>query len=216
MPDELAPGCVGANSSEAVFAFTAPSSGQFIFDTIGSGYDTVLTVLDASACFELGCNDDFNGFTSRVVTNLSFGQMVFVVVDGFSDGDFVLNVNGGAVTPNCPTVNLGSTLPVTQSGSTVGQVNHFSPTCTPGSAPDVTYQFTAPVTKTYTMDTFGSTYDTVLHVLGGVCTGSTLACNDDSFGLQSQLSVPLTAGQVVTIVVDGFGSGSGSYVLHVN
>ena len=61
----------------------------------------------------------------------------------------------------------------------------------------------------------GSTYDTTLYVLGASCTGLQLACNDDSFGLQSELFIALTAGQTVTIVVDGFGDQSGSYTLNI-
>ena len=34
-------------------------------------------------------------------------------------------------------------------------------------------------------------------------------------GLQEQVTLPMTAGQTVTIVVDGWGSHAGSYTLHI-
>jgi hypothetical protein len=42
-----------------------------------------------------------------------------------------------------------------------------------------------------------SSYDTVLYVLDGTCGGAPLACNDDAWGVQSQVTVSLTAGQTI-------------------
>ena len=42
-----------------------------------------------------------------------------------------------------------------------------------------------------------------------------LACNDDHFGLQSQLAVELEADQEVRIVVAGFRGRNGSYRLNI-
>jgi hypothetical protein len=79
----------------------------------------------------------------------------------------------------------------------------------------VTYEFTAPADGTYTFDTVGSLYDTVLYVLDG-CEGAELDCDDDSaVGTQSEVVLTLTAGQTVIVVVDGFSSNSGDYVLNV-
>ena len=93
--------------------------------------------------------------------------------------------------------------------------NDFTPSCASSFAPDVAYRFTAPATAVYTFDTFTSSYDTMLQVLDR-CGGVELACNDDTLTLQSQLSVPLTAGQSVIVVVDGFADSNGAYTLHVN
>jgi hypothetical protein len=81
---------------------------------------------------------------------------------------------------------------------------------------DRAYLFTAPIAGTYVFDTFGSNFDTVLHVHDGGCGGPSLGCNDDTMGLQSQLSVPLTANQTVLVVVDGFGNSQGNFTLHIN
>jgi hypothetical protein len=92
---------------------------------------------------------------------------------------------------------------------------------TPTNSNTVWYEFTAPAAGTMTVNTFGSSYDTVLAVwAGGIASCPTpavsLGCNDDSGGLQSQLVIPLTSGQVVLIEVADFGGpGGGSLILNL-
>ncbi len=82
----------------------------------------------------------------------------------------------------------------------------------------MTYSFTAPASGMYTFDTFGTQFDTILHVHSGSCGGAEIACNDDSsMGTDSEVSVQLAAGQTVVIMVDGYGSSSeGPFTLHVH
>jgi hypothetical protein len=116
--------------------------------------------------------------------------------------------------------NLGSVIanPVA-TGGTAGATNDNRPTCSPSStAPDMTYFWTAPATGTYTFSTLTSrpTFDTVLEVRDPV-TGISLGCNDDSGGtLQSTVAVNMTSGQVISVIIDGFGSASGAYVLSIS
>ena len=135
-----------------------------------------------------------------------------------------VDINGGAVSSdvfsmeNYAHVDIIIQLGVTGAASTVTveECDDFTPTtCAFSTAADVAYQFVAPATRTYIIDTVGSTYDTVLYVLDG-CGGRELACNDDTFGLQSQVRVSATAGQVLIIVVDGFSTAQGSFVLNIN
>ncbi len=218
--DLLIPSCGFADSSpEVLHAFTAPATGTYVFSTAGSSFDTVLSLINADSCGEVACDDDGGpGNTSSITRTLAQGQTVYVMVDGAlgQSGAYTLSISLGA-TATCPTLVLPSTVPQVVSGSTVGGANQFTPGCVTSQSPEQTLQFTAPTTKTYTLDTFGSNYDTTLYVLGGTCSGSQLACDDDIPGsVQSQLSVALTAGQTVTIVVDGFGQMSaGSYQLHI-
>ena len=79
---------------------------------------------------------------------------------------------------------------------------------------DATYQFTAPFAGTFVFDTFGTGYDTILAVLDS-CGGAELACNDDTMTLQSQVMVPLAAGQSVIIVMDGYGGAIGPFILNI-
>jgi hypothetical protein len=121
--------------------------------------------------------------------------------------------------PACPDGDLGSRLGLRVAmGTTVGAPNTFTPSCRAfGTAGDRAFTWTAPVAGEYIFDTIGSAYDTVL-TLRTSCTGPELPgmCNDDIPGSQaSRLRTPLRAGTRILIVVDGFGSSTGSFVLNV-
>lgn len=116
----------------------------------------------------------------------------------------------------CADIDLGSTVPLQTSGNTTNQVNDTTPSCIGfGTAPDVALQWTPPADGTYTIDTFGSSYDTSLYVYDQ-CGGAQIACNDDSGGLQSQVQVTVTGGIPLIVVVDGYSAGSGAFVLNIN
>jgi len=90
-------GCGGA-AGERLLAWTAPADGQYSFDTAGTGFDTVLYVLDGCGGDEIACNDDdpAGGVVSSKIENLDLlaGETVVIVVDGNpgENGDFVLNI----------------------------------------------------------------------------------------------------------------------------
>jgi len=86
----------GAVGPDTCFTFTAPAADNYIFDTVGSTYDTVLYVVDFLTGTSLGCNDDFTGTQSQVTIPLALGQQVNVVVDAYSatpTGTYVLNIS---------------------------------------------------------------------------------------------------------------------------
>src|SRR5712691_3430929 len=81
----------------------------------------------------------------------------------------------------CPGTNLGSTLPVSVGGSTAGAANLVGgASCGGGgtNAPDASFLYTAPATGSYTIDTSGSSFDTILYARSSTCTGTELGCND--------------------------------------
>lgn len=84
-----------------------------------------------------------------------------------------------------------------------------------GAGPESFHELTAPQTGTYAFFTQDSSFDPVLYVRRDTCHGAEIACNDDGDeGVESRLTVHLTAGDRVTLVVDGYSSGaSGSYRL---
>ena len=95
-----------------------------------------------------------------------------------------------------------------------------------GAAPDVTYRWTAPRTSTYTFSLCGSGYDTELSLWQYTCPPtfpSDYICgNDDASpscaegSLFSRVNcVPLTEGQEILIVVDGFNNHAGPYNLSI-
>jgi hypothetical protein len=115
----------------------------------------------------------------------------------------------------CPATLIGG-VPYTDGGTTVGRANNFV-ACLANTAPDVIYSFTPTTTAAYAISLCGSGYDTALELrTGGACPGTTnVACNDDACGIQSHLVATLTAGTTYFIIVDGFASESGAYILSV-
>jgi len=83
----------------------------------------------------------------------------------------------------------------------------------------VWYRFTPVANGDLELSTDGdfTAWDTKLHVFSGFC--GNLICegsNDDFFGLQSYVSIPVTAGITYFVRVSGYDYASGSYRLEVN
>ncbi|MBL4688611.1 MAG: hypothetical protein JKY37_28750 [Nannocystaceae bacterium] len=93
--NDLLVDCVKFDSVEREFAWTAPVTGTYQIDTLGSSYDTALMVL-AEDCFgtQLACNDDFGELQSAVLVDVAEGETIVVVVDGYGggNGEYVLNI----------------------------------------------------------------------------------------------------------------------------
>jgi hypothetical protein len=108
--------------------------------------------------------------------------------------------------------------PVT-TGSTSTLTNDFTPSCSPSStARDKVYLLRFPgLLDSLTIDTNGSTYDTMLMLKQGECSTADLACDDDGgVGTQSLISRTGVAPGQYVIVVDGYNTSSGNYILNVS
>jgi hypothetical protein len=88
------------DGEDYTIAWTAPSTGDWQFSTVGSDFDTLLTIQRGLLCEESVCDDDtlLNTGNSRqavVVDNIASNETVYVTVHGFSNncGDFVLHIN---------------------------------------------------------------------------------------------------------------------------
>lgn len=114
--------------------------------------------------------------------------------------------------------SIGSATGLVSQGNTAALSDNWFGSCGGNNAPDASLVWTAPATGLWTFDTFGSDIDTVVYVLDGACTGPELACNQDASGTpQSAVSVSLTEGQVVTVIVDARKNTPGGPIeLHVN
>ena len=115
----------------------------------------------------------------------------------------------------CVPTELPSTLPISVSGTTVGEPDTFSSSCGPGVAPDAYFTFTAPAAGTYTVDTVGSSFDSVLELRDGSCRGEKISCHNGP-GNEASRTVSLDAGQTIIIIVDGRYSSQGQFVLNVH
>ncbi len=207
-----------SGSGEFTFAWTPPHTGSFRFDTTGSTFDTILSLVDGycDPYGHIACNDDGpTGTTSSIVSYLDAGQGITVVVGGFggAEGEFTLTIS--QANTDCPdaTLSLGSGLPGRTDLGTAD--DSFMPSCgapTPGS-PDFSAVFVAPWTGSFSFDTLGSNFDTVLEALDGACEGNRLGCSDDSELGDSRIVLTLTENQLITLIVDGFAGDQGSFTL---
>jgi hypothetical protein len=143
---------------------------------------------------------------------------------------------------SCAPVALASTVPQTETEPIAGHVDALETSCTSDHGPDATFTFTAPADgryifdascssltgatlevldggtctapadATYHVDTSSSLMSAMLHAHDGSCAGPELAC-DRRF--VSEVSLPLTAGQAVILVVDGNAGEYGPFQLNI-
>ena len=83
---------------------------------------------------------------------------------------------------------------------------------------DLFWVFTVPAAGDYTFDTFGSSFDTKISVHSGSgCAASCIGYNDDTGGLQSEVSAPgLQVGDQILVQVGGDGTSFGGGTLNVS
>lgn len=92
----------GSGGSSVFYKWTAPTNGTFVFDTIGTGFDTVLSVSTGSSVSgqtTIARDDDSGGnLTSKVTIAGNAGQTYRIAVNGYSGqmGTFRLNVSGSS------------------------------------------------------------------------------------------------------------------------
>ncbi len=107
---------------------------------------------------------------------------------------------------------------LTTMGTTVGQGNDRNDSCTGSSSPDYVLQYVTPTDGQITIDTIGSSFDTVLHVYDGCDPAALLACADGVPGgsiVPSQVSFVVDEGTPLIIFVDGWFGSSGSFTLNL-
>src|SRR5436305_953812 len=110
----------------------------------------------------------------------------------------------------------------TLTGATSG-ASALSGTCGNATGPEKVFRWTPTASGTATIQTCGSgtNFDSVVYMRSGTCTGAEIACNDDGcanstgLGRASNITPAVTAGHTYYIVVDGYGSGQGTFSLTV-
>ncbi len=111
-------------STTVWFRYTPTTAQQVRISTLGSNYDTVLSVFNANTLGVMGCDDDFSGFTSQVIVNLGAGIPYLIGIGswgttGIASGTLVLNatVNGTATNTPTPTATATSTATATRTST---------------------------------------------------------------------------------------------------
>ncbi|MDP2307585.1 MAG: hypothetical protein Q8P18_16300 [Pseudomonadota bacterium] len=237
--------CAFAESDDVAWLWTAPSEGLYTFDTLGSTFDTVLSV-EQGDCSDtlIECDDDTHGLLSELTVYVLEGEELVIQVDGYTAGAYTLNIWAGAeeacddgaddegdgnidcldsdcaVDAVCDTeladYDLGSTTGYAiATGSTSGGGDDLTPSCGVSYAEDIAYAWVAPYAGTWTFDLSASSMSD--SVLGlYAADGSSLGCDDDSgTGYLSLETVSLDAGQLVIIGIDGYADETGDYSLAI-
>jgi hypothetical protein len=93
----------------------------------------------------------------------------------------------------------------------------MDPDCWGGWGPDAVFVFALEDPSEVVIDTFGSSFDTVLYVRADHCTaGPQAECNDDMIGQQSEIIMPHLDPGMYFIFLDGFSEWSeGEYILNI-
>ncbi|HYF14293.1 MAG TPA: S8 family serine peptidase [Phycisphaerales bacterium] len=241
-----------AGESYSVFyTYTAPSTGLLSVNTNGSDYDTVLSLYGSCGFFlfpsgaylapsVVACDDDGGaGLQSQLVNiPMYIGQTYKIKVSDYGTapgggGDLDFNLSFAAAPPSNDTCPNAIDIPSAFGfyGNIQGTDTATTATCEGGTTCGATsnsnsvwYDFTAPDHGFLSIDTEGSDFDTVIHVLGpslfGGCPFSIngncfsnpmIACDDDGgTGLLSVVTgVELAANQRVLIRVDDYNAPGG-------
>ena len=218
--NDFASSCGGSFGDDAELTFTAPTDGTYVFAPLSYEIYPVVSVLDGTCGgTEIACTDPFSaGGEAGVVTELASGQEVTVVVDdvlGYT-GDFDLFVD--RYDGDCIDEDVGALAPPFDVlGSTAGLTNSSSASCSGLISPDYGVAWTPMIAGDYTISTAGSSYWSTVSVRDATCDGAELDCGRGYYygNTGALVNVSLAAGQTVIIVVEGYGSEAGDFVLHV-
>lgn len=138
-------------------------------------------------------------------------------IDGFTDCDDSDCADLLLCTHPCADDELGSPVGAAiATGTTLGAGDDYTSECSYYDSEDVAWLWTAPADGVYTFDTIGTSFDTILSVEQGDCSGTEIGCDDDTTGLLSEVSVALFAGEEVVVQVEGYDDvEAGDYTLNV-
>jgi hypothetical protein len=210
------------------YCYTATCTDDVTVSLCGSSFDTVLAVYDGCGCYPtqsrlLGCNDDSCGQQSEITFSAVAGNQYLIEIGGFGS-----TTGQGVLTISCPNQPCSAPNDNCFLAQYIGNVVNqpFDTTCATfdGSglcitSPNLWYVYTATCTGNATVSLCGSQFDTKLAVYtGSNCYPSSsrlIGCNDDACGYQSELTFPVTVGNLYLIEVGGYGVQAGQGVISI-
>ena len=230
-----------AIDNDVWFVWTADTNGTVNVSTCNdAAADTKLAAYPAGACptdgSSLACNDDGSGcagFTSSMDFACVSGTSYLIQVGHFpgtsgSTGNVTFTQTylppAGESCANGEAISGDGAFPYDNSGMLTDPEGQNESLCYAfGSSAidnDYWFEWTATANGTVTMETCGSGPDTKMAAFdAGACPadGSAIACNDDTCGLQSQISFACTVGSSYLVMCGNFpGTAGGASTLTVN
>ena len=236
-PSTPAPSCASVVSADVWFQFTPPTSGAYqltipLGSAVGGG--DYITVFDDCGGQELGC--DYGGTLSSALVNLQLDAATTYKISIESAGDY-LGTGAFEIISISPPLEDDCATPL-QIGTGSGSFPYDTSFCSPGSEGqaeancnylgnmgidfDAWYVWTASLDGVAIIDTCsltGTHTNSKLAVYpGSTCPtdGTSLTCDDDTCGLMSQVTFPITTGSEYLVQVGSFqGAGTGSGTLEI-
>jgi hypothetical protein len=216
-----------AGGASIWYRWTATASTSTTIDTSGSNFDTLLAVYTGSSVDSLttiASNDDVSkkDSTSKATFTPVAGTTYQIAVDGYNGATgsvtlhWIQNSAANDMFANAQAISgqsgsaTGSTTYATKES---GEPNHAG---NAGGA-SIWYRWVAPSAGSVTVDTSGSSFDTLLGIYTGnsVSALTTIAYNDDAPGVKtSKIAFPVVSGTTYLIAVDGFNGAKGSVTLN--
>jgi hypothetical protein len=200
--------CAFNDALDVWFTFTAPTAGNYTFNTIGTTVDTVLSALDGCAGGEIICNDDGAGFPASLISlSLAANQVATIRLAGYNNtqGAYVINIIPPPPPPpndTCPTA-AAVTLPYNYSQEIGGASEDLDVSCNAAAAvtaqSGVWFSYT-PASAQLVRFSETSASNVTISIFSGGCDGlSELRCSDPEDFVQS-----LAAGTPYHILVAAF------------
>jgi hypothetical protein len=211
-------------SASVWYKYTATRNKKVTYDTLGSDYDTLLSVWQGThhPLTEVVCNDD-NGNQIQSLLSLSMkkGATYYINVSGFRgvSGNLILNSRSvGSLTND----DLADAIEITPEADlsysnaqkaldATDESKELAASCGAESQGSVWYQYTADKTQRVVFDTVSSDYNTILAVWAGSQHPlKEIVCHDGDGGAASRVSVEITNGTTYYISVATGKVGGGS------
>ncbi len=217
------------------YAWTAASTGKVTLTTAGSSFDTLLGVYTGTAVNALtaiATNDDASSSvtTSSVTFTPVAGKTYYLAVDGYNAASGTVKINLSQAAPAVAPANdnFANAITLTGSAATITGATNVNATKESGEPShagntgghSIWYNWTAPANGTVTLNTAGSSFDTLLGVYKGTAVNAltTVASNDDvsSTNRTSAVTFTAVAGTTYRIAVDGWAGATGTVNLNLS
>jgi hypothetical protein len=220
-----APKCVGSFGKGVWYSFTAPNSGTYMVDTIGSDFDTGLGIYVGGCGWmaQVACDDDSGGnHASKITFSAISGITYYILAGGYGgeSGNLVFHLAPGYSNDTCSSATIisNTSFATIQSTAAATSAGDPIPTCISGFGKGVWFRFTAPASGMLVVDTIGSDFDTGLGIFTGTCGAfNQVGCDNDSGGnLTSKVTLAAVKGTTYYILAGGSSAASGTLTFHLN
>ncbi|QTA78218.1 carboxypeptidase domain-containing protein [Desulfonema limicola] len=218
------PDHAGTQGGKSIWwVWTAPETGFFYFDTIGSDFDTLLAVyIDSAGLNPVAANDD-NGSETKT-SSLTFyafgGTRYYIAVDGWynDSGNIVLNhkkasapLNDNFASPNLLT-GLAGRVEGTNilASKETGEPNHADEY----GGKSVWWTWTSSQSTRVSFDLYETSFDALLGIYTGTDIDSLVKVIDQNPDDPGKITFDTQADTLYYIAVDGWNKSSGNIILN--